>query len=165
MHADLLEELYSSRSLASIRHILEKTIIFCGMQHRHYRMVVESYQELGRMVEIVGDNVRDNAFKQADVGLALTSSDLSALSHFSARKSNVNSVSNLLIIAKAALSCNFQTFKMMCLFSLTQFTTYVALYMNYQEMNNPQNLYIDLFIMCPIFICLSLTEPCAKLSK
>lgn len=120
-------------------------------------MIVEVYQKMGKLVSLVGDNVRDNSFKQADVGLTLTAHQLSYLSHFSASKTNIGSVINLLRVCKATLSCNFQTFRMMCLFSLTEFTTSVILFMNYQTLNDTQNLYIDLFIMCPIFVSLCLT--------
>ena len=82
-------------------------------------MAVEVYQKLGRLVALVGDNVRDTAFKQADVGVTLTSNELYSLSDFNASKSNMNSMINLFRICKASLSCNFQTFRMMCLFSLT----------------------------------------------
>jgi magnesium-transporting ATPase (P-type) len=90
---------------------------------------------------------------------------MSSFAHFSSLDSKLPSIIDLLRVCRAGLSTNFQTFKMMCQFSLMEFTTMVILYLNYEELNNTESLYIDLFVMCPIFVTLCMTEPCSTLSK
>lgn len=166
MTGRLFEELYMKRNLVNLNNLFLRTILFSRMLPKHKAALLDHYAQIGQVTALVGENTRDaSGFRQADLSLALTSGEMSSFAHFSSVGSRLSSIIDLLRVCRAGLSTNYQTFKMMCQFSLMEFTTMVVLYLNYEELNNTENLYIDLFIMCPIFVTLSLTEPCDTLSK
>jgi cation-transporting ATPase 13A3/4/5 len=87
------------------------------------------------------------------------------LSSFHTSHQTIKCIPKCLSICRAALSTNFHCFSMMILFSLIQFTTVVNLYYRYQNLNDQQYLYEDLFVTFPIFVTINLTSPVDKLSK
>jgi hypothetical protein len=50
--------------------------------------------------------------------LALTQGEMSSFAHFSSLSNSLPSIIDLLRVCRAGLSTNYQTFKMMCQFSL-----------------------------------------------
>lgn len=59
---------------------------------------------------------------------------------------------------------SFQCFKYMAFYSLTQYITIILLYYKFTTLSDSQFLYIDLLIVCPLFITMSMTGPCKNLS-
>lgn len=53
----------------------------------------------------------------------------------------------------------------MVFYSLTQFFTTILLYFNYSTLSDAQFLYIDFFIVCPLFVTMSMTASAERLDK
>jgi len=125
------------RNLPNLNGVFLRTILFSRMLPKHKAALLPHYEQVGRVTALVGENTRDaSGFRQADLSLALTSGEMSSFAHFSSLNAHLPSIVDLLRVCRAGLSTNYQTFKMMCQFSLMEFTTMVVLYVNYEELNN-----------------------------
>lgn len=81
------------------------------------------------------------------------------VSSFHTKHKALSSITDCLIICRAALATNFHAFGMMIHFSLIQFTTVAILEYHYQAITDSQMLYEDLFVTFPIFITINMTKP------
>lgn len=133
MTGRLFEELYMKRNLSNLNGVFLRTILFSRMLPKHKAALLEHYEQIGRVTALVGENTRDaSGFQQADLSLALTNSEMSSFAHFSSLNRRLSSIMDLLRVCRAGLSTNYQTFKMMCQFSLMEFTTMIVLYLHYE---------------------------------
>jgi cation-transporting P-type ATPase 13A2 len=128
------------------------------------QQLIESLQEeLSLIVGMCGDGANDcGALKAADAGISLSNTEASVASSFTYTRQNISCVPILICEGRTALVSSFGTIKVICLCSLTQFTSIILLYTIDSRLTDPQFLYIDIMLLVLVFLFCK-TEASSKL--
>ncbi|KAJ2518106.1 hypothetical protein GGI11_002957 [Coemansia sp. RSA 2049] len=127
-------------------------------------VLVDHLQELGYIAGFCGDGANDcAALKTADVGISLSEAEASVAAPFTSRVSDISCVADVLKEGRCSIATSFGCFKYMMLYSMIQFTTCCLLYIYNTNLTNGQFLYVDLFIIIPIAVCMNRAKPFKKL--
>jgi len=148
------------------KNILKKAKVFARMRPEEKAMVVEEFQTQGRTVGMCGDGANDcPALKAANVGVSLSEAEASIAAPFLSKISDISCIDIVLREGRAALSTSFQCFKYMSMYSFIQTISVVSLYSRKTCLTDGSYLFIDLFVILPLAITMSYTNPRTKLSK
>jgi cation-transporting P-type ATPase 13A2 len=157
----------SDETKQNYKNVIAHAKIYARMSPDHKAMLVTSLQENSDdMIGMCGDGANDcKALKTADVGLSLSEAEASIAAPFTSKVPNISPIITLLKEGRASLVTCFTVFKFMALYSMIEFTSVIILYAIASNLGDYQFLYIDLFLIIPLGITMSMTEPCPELSK
>ncbi|KAH3682711.1 hypothetical protein WICPIJ_006317 [Wickerhamomyces pijperi] len=140
--------------------ILLKANIFARMSPDEKHELVEQLQSLDYTVGFCGDGANDcGALKAADVGISLSEAEASVAAPFTSRNFEISCVLDVIREGRAALVTSFSCFQYMSLYSAIQFITITVLYKRGSNLGDFQFLWIDLFLILPIAIFMSWSNP------
>lgn len=140
--------------------ILMKCNIFARMSPDEKHELVEQLQKLDYTVGFCGDGANDcGALKAADVGISLSEAEASVAAPFTSRVFEISCVLDVIREGRSSLVTSFSCFKYMSLYSAIQFVTVSILYKRGTNLGDFQFLYIDLFLILPLAIFMSWSEP------
>lgn len=140
--------------------LLLKTNIFSRMSPDEKHELVEQFQHLDYTVGFCGDGANDcGALKAADVGISLSEAEASVAAPFTSRNFEISCVLAVIREGRAALVTSFSCFQYMSLYSAIQFVTITILYKRGSNLGDFQFLWIDLFLILPIAIFMSWSNP------
>ncbi|KAJ2758469.1 hypothetical protein H4S06_002684 [Coemansia sp. BCRC 34490] len=146
------------------RHMLMRGTVYARMYPEQKAVLVDQLQELGYIAGFCGDGANDcAALKTADVGISLSEAEASVAAPFTSRVSDISCVADVLKEGRCSIATSFGCFKYMMLYSMIQFTTCCLLYIYNTNLTNGQFLYVDLFIIIPIAVCMNRAKPFKKL--
>lgn len=140
--------------------ILLMTNIFARMSPDEKHELVEQLQSLNYTVGFCGDGANDcGALKAADVGISLSEAEASVAAPFTSRNFDIRCVLDVIREGRASLVTSFSCFQYMSLYSAIQFVTVSILYKRGSNLGDFQFLWIDLFLILPIAIFMSWSNP------
>ena len=141
--------------------------VFARMSPDHKAMLVEMIQKNNKfLVAMWGDGANDcKALKTADAGLSLSEAEASIAAPFTSKVPNISPMIELLKEGRASLVTSFNVFKFLWLYALIEYSLTVILYTMGSDMTTYEYIYIDLFIVIPVSMTMSNTEPYPVLSK
>jgi len=153
-------------SKRSTKKILEKSAVFARMSPDGKALLIDALQNQNVLVGMCGDGANDCiALKAADVGISLSEAEASIAAPFTSKISDISCVIKLLREGRSALTTSFQCFKFMALYSIIQFTTISVLYFDESNLTDLEFIYIDLLMLSPLVITMSITKAAGRLSK
>ncbi|KAH3667741.1 hypothetical protein WICMUC_005273 [Wickerhamomyces mucosus] len=143
-----------------ITKILLKTSVFARMSPDEKHELVEQLQDLDYTVGFCGDGANDcGALKAADVGISLSEAEASVAAPFTSRLFEISCVLDVIREGRASLVTSFSCFRYMSLYSAIQFISVTILYKRGSNLGDFQFLWIDLFLILPIAIFMSWSNP------
>ncbi len=138
--------------------LLARTRVYSRMSPEQKAQIVELFQKYGYTNAMVGDGANDcNALKTADIGLSLSNEEASIAAPFTSTNFSIGSVIDLLRECRCALTTSVQIFKYMALYSTIQFSTVLILYHAGSALGDYAFLWIDLFVIVPLFYFMART--------
>lgn len=148
-----------------VKHtMLMKGDIFARMSPDEKHELVEQLQKIDYTVGFVGDGANDcGALKAADVGISLSEAEASVAAPFTSRNFEIKCVLDVIKEGRSSLVTSFSCFKYMSLYSAIQFVTVSILYKRGTNLGDFQFLYIDLFLILPLAIFMSWSQPYHKI--
>ncbi|KAJ1671451.1 hypothetical protein GGF38_000802, partial [Coemansia sp. RSA 25] len=145
-------------------HILMRAAVYARMSPEQKAEMIEQMQELGYIAGFCGDGANDcGALKSADVGISLSEAEASVAAPFTSRTDDICCVTQLLKEGRCSIATSFGCFKYMALYSMIQFTTCCLLYVYNVNLTDGQFLYVDLFTILPVAICMDRARPFKRL--
>ncbi len=116
-HKDLLEKL------------AVRGTVFGRMSPEQKQQLIETLQDLGYYVGMVGDGANDcGALKAANSGISLSNQEASVASPFTSKNQNIECVPLVIREGRSALVTSFGVVKFICMYSITQFISVIILY-------------------------------------
>lgn len=144
--------------------ILMRCNIFARMSPDEKHELVEQLQKIDYTVGFCGDGANDcGALKAADVGISLSEAEASVAAPFTSRIFEISCVLDVIKEGRSSLVTSFSCFKYMSLYSAIQFVTVSILYKRGTNLGDFQFLYIDLFLILPLAIFMSWSNPYERL--
>lgn len=142
------------------RAILMRCDIFARMSPDEKHELVQQLQKLDYTVGFCGDGANDcGALKAADVGISLSEAEASVAAPFTSRIFEISCVLDVIKEGRSSLVTSFSCFKYMSLYSAIQFITVSIMYKRGSNLGDFQFLYIDLFLILPLAIFMSWSNP------
>ena len=161
---DCFEYMIQHSPIDTINQLLLKGTIYARMSPDQKLELVERLQGIEYCVGMCGDGANDcGALKAADVGISLSEAEASVAAPFTSRISNIECVLKVIREGRCALVTSFSCFKFIALYSMIQFTSVSLMYLIVGNLGDLQYLYIDLFIILPIAVCMGRSEAYAKI--
>lgn len=146
------------------RAILMRCDIFARMSPDEKHELVLQLQKIDYTVGFCGDGANDcGALKAADVGISLSEAEASVAAPFTSRVFEISCVLDVIKEGRSSLVTSFSCFKYMSLYSAIQFVTVSILYKRGTNLGDFQFLYIDLFLILPLAIFMSWSNPYNRL--
>ncbi|KAJ2036549.1 hypothetical protein H4S03_003570 [Coemansia sp. S3946] len=146
------------------KHMLMRAAVYARMSPEQKAEMIEQMQELGYITGFCGDGANDcGALKSADVGISLSEAEASVAAPFTSRTDNISCVTRLLKEGRCSIATSFGCFKYMALYSMIQFTTCCLLYIYNVNLTDGEYLYVDLFTILPVAICMDRARPFKRL--
>ncbi|KAJ2688406.1 hypothetical protein IWW39_002235 [Coemansia spiralis] len=153
-----------TQSTDTWKHMLMRAAVYARMSPEQKAEMIEQMQELGYITGFCGDGANDcGALKSADVGLSLSEAEASVAAPFTSRIDNITCVTRLLKEGRCSIATSFGCFKYMALYSMIQFTTCCLLYVYNVNLTDGEYLYVDLFTILPVAICMDRARPFKRL--
>ncbi|KAJ2827602.1 hypothetical protein GGI24_002605, partial [Coemansia furcata] len=146
------------------KHMLMRAAVYARMSPEQKAEMIEHMQELGYIAGFCGDGANDcGALKSADVGISLSEAEASVAAPFTSRTDDISCVTQLLKEGRCSIATSFGCFKYMALYSMIQFTTCCLLYIYNVNLTDGEYLYVDLFTILPVAICMDRARPFKRL--
>ena len=146
--------------------MMDKTLVFARMQPEHKTLLIQCLKKQNKIVGMCGDGANDiGALRSADVGISLGADQASASAHFMSTGQDIKCLLKLLCEGKACVSNFLACYKFMLLLCFIEFISCIFLFQLGSILNNNQALLVDLFIILPNSILISLTKPSTVLSE
>ncbi|EPQ27111.1 uncharacterized protein PFL1_05393 [Pseudozyma flocculosa PF-1] len=128
----------------TLRRMLIKGTIFARMSPDEKHELIERLQALGYTVGMCGDGANDcGALKAADIGISLSEAEASVAAPFTSNQPDIGCVIDTIKEGRAALVTSFGCFSYICLTSLLQFTSVLALYSFGSSLGDAQFMFAD----------------------
>ncbi|KAJ2280135.1 hypothetical protein EV176_001163 [Coemansia sp. RSA 451] len=146
------------------KHMLMRAAVFARMSPEQKAALVDHLQQLGYISGFCGDGANDcAALKTADIGVSLSEAEASVAAPFTSRVSDISCVVQLVREGRCSIATSIACFKYLGIYSIIQFTTCCILYSYDVNLTNGQFLFVDLFAVLPITVCLDRFEPFSRL--
>lgn len=146
--------------------IISNTLVFARMQPEHKTLLIQCLKKQNKIVAMCGDGVNDvGALRSADVGISLGADQSSASAHFMSSGQDIKCLLKLLCEGKACVSNFLACYKFMLVLCLIKFITCNFLFQINSILMNNQTILVDLFIILPNSVLISLTKPSTVLSE
>ena len=146
--------------------IISNTLVFARMQPEHKTLLIQCLKKQNKIVAMCGDGVNDvGALRSADVGISLGADQSSASAHFMSAGQDIKCLLKLLAEGKACVSNFLACYKFMLVLCLIKFISCIFLFLINSILNNNQTILVDLFIILPNSVLISLTKPSTVLSE
>ena len=146
--------------------IISNTLIFARMQPEHKTLLIQCLKKQNKIVAMCGDGVNDvGALRSADVGISLGADQSSASAHFMSTGQDIKCLLKLLCEGKACVSNFLACYKFMLVLCLIEFISCNFLFQLDSFLTNNQTILVDLFIILPNSVLISLTKPSTVLSE
>ena len=140
--------------------MIDKTLVFARMQPEHKTLLIQCLKKQNKIVGMCGDGANDiGALRSADVGISLGADQTSASAHFMSTGQDIKCLLKLLCEGKACVSNFLACYKFMLLLCAVEFSCCVFLFQLGSILTNNQTILVDLFIILPNTILISLTKP------
>ena len=140
--------------------MINKTLVFARMQPEHKTLLIQCLKKQNKIVAMCGDGANDiGALRSADVGISLGADQASASAHFLSTGHDIKCLLKLLCEGKACVSNFLACYKFMLLLCLIKFISCVFLFQLGSTLTKNQMILVDLFIILPNSILISLTKP------
>ncbi|KAJ2394670.1 hypothetical protein GGI05_001932 [Coemansia sp. RSA 2603] len=142
------------------KQLLMRGAVYARMSPELKAELVCNLQNIGYITCFCGDGANDcAALKTADVGISLSEAEASVAAPFTSHSKDVSCVSELLKEGRCSIATSFGCFKYMALYSMIQFTSCCLLYVYNSNLSDGQYLFIDLFTILPVAICMDRSKP------
>ena len=146
--------------------IISNTLVFARMQPEHKTLLIQCLKKQNKIVAMCGDGVNDvGALRSADVGISLGADQSSASAHFMSTGQDIKCLLKLLCEGKACVSNFLACYKFMLVLCLIKFISCIFLFQINSILTNNQTILVDLFIILPNSVLISLTKPSTVLSE
>ena len=146
--------------------IISNTLVFARMQPEHKTLLIQCLKKQNKIVAMCGDGANDvGALRSADVGISLGADQSSASAHFMSTGQDIKCLLKLLCEGKACVSNFLACYKFMLVLCLIKFISSNFLFQINSILTNNQTILVDLLIMLPNTILISLTAPSTVLSE
>ncbi|KAJ2801014.1 hypothetical protein H4R20_003839 [Coemansia guatemalensis] len=146
------------------KRLLMLGAVFARMSPEQKASLVGQLQHLGYIAGFCGDGANDiSALRTADVGISLSEAEASVAAPFTSCSADIQCVPTVIREGRCSIVTSFSCFKYMALYSIIQFTTCCMLYSYDINLTNGQFLYIDLFTILPIAVCIDRFVPSERL--
>ena len=146
--------------------IISNTLVFARMQPEHKTLLIQCLKKQNKIVAMCGDGVNDvGALRSADVGISLGADQSSASAHFMSSGQDIRCLLKLLCEGKACVSNFLACYKFMLVLCLIKFISCNFLFQINSILMNSQTILVDLFIILPNSVLISLTKPSTVLSE
>ena len=146
--------------------IISNTLVFARMQPEHKTLLIQCLKKQNKIVAMCGDGVNDvGALRSADVGISLGADQSSASAHFMSTGQDIKCLLKLLCEGKACVSNFLACYKFMLVLCLIKFISCNFLFQINSILTNNQTMLVDLFIILPNSVLMSLTKPSTVLSE
>ena len=146
--------------------IISNTLVFARMQPEHKTLLIQCLKKQKKIVAMCGDGVNDvGALRSADVGISLGADQSSASAHFMSTGQDIKCLLKLLCEGKACVSNFLACYKFMLVLCLIKFISSNFLFQINSILSNNQTILVDLFIILPNSVLISLTKPSTVLSE
>ena len=146
--------------------MIDKTLVFARMQPEHKTLLIQCLKKQNKIVAMCGDGANDiGALRSADVGISLGADQTSASAHFMSTGQDIKCLLKLLCEGKACLSNFLACYKFMLLLCFIEFSSCLFLFQLDSKLTNNQTILVDLFIILPNSVLISLTKPSTFLSE
>ena len=140
--------------------MIDKTLVFARMQPEHKTLLIECLKKQNKIVAMCGDGANDiGALRSADVGISLGADQTSASAHFMSTGQDIKCLLKLLCEGKACVSNFLACYKFMLLLCGVEFICCVFLFQLNTILTNNQTILVDLLIILPNTILISLSKP------
>ncbi|PIA14680.1 hypothetical protein COEREDRAFT_88502 [Coemansia reversa NRRL 1564] len=154
----------TAQGLETWKRLLMCGTVFARMSPEQKASLVKHLQNLGYISGFCGDGANDiSALRTADVGISLSEAEASVAAPFTSRSADIQCVPAVIREGRCSIVTSFSCFKYMALYSIIQFTTCCMLYSYDINLTNGQFLYIDLFTILPIAVCIDRFPPAERL--
>ncbi|KAJ2232243.1 hypothetical protein IWW45_005106 [Coemansia sp. RSA 485] len=163
---DVFTHLFKQNSEHSdiCKRILMRGAVYARMSPEQKADLIERLQEIGYIACFCGDGANDcAALKTADVGISLSEAEASVAAPFTSHTKDIRCVVELLKEGRCSIATSFGCFKFMALYSMIQFTSCCLLYVYNVNLSDGQYLFIDLFTILPIAVCMDRSKPYTRL--
>jgi len=153
------------RSLLQL--ILQKCLVFARMKPDEKELLVKLLSsQKGNIIGMCGDGANDvRALKTAHVGISLSEAEASVAAPFTSNVQDITCVPRLLREGRAALVTSYQEFKYMMLFAIIFTFALGTLYHYVIESPNSQYYHLEIFIILPLSITMTMSKTSDSLSK
>ena len=133
-------------------------IFFRMLPDNKSNLIAFLQKDQNTVVAMCGDGANDsNAFMQSDVGVAINQTvGNNLISHFYSTESSINCLQIILKNGRACYESRINTLKYIMTVSIIQLSVVFTLYIFYQQFNNSQYMFIDIFLI--LFPCLLMTS-------
>ncbi|KAJ1852805.1 hypothetical protein GGH12_003257 [Coemansia sp. RSA 1822] len=153
-----------ARDTPAWKHMLMRGAVFARMSPEQKAALVDQLQQLGYISGFCGDGANDcAALKTADIGVSLSEAEASVAAPFTSHVNDISCIVQLVREGRCSIATSIACFKYLGIYSIIQFTTCCILYSYDVNLTNGQFLFVDLFAVLPITVCLDRFEPFSQL--
>ncbi|KAI7829102.1 hypothetical protein BX661DRAFT_142712 [Kickxella alabastrina] len=146
------------------KHMLMRGAVYARMSPELKAELVVHLQKFGYTAGFCGDGANDcAALKSADIGVSLSEAEASVAAPFTSSIQDISCFIQILKEGRCSITTSFGCFKYMALYSIIQFTSCCLLYSYNVNLTDSQFLFIDLFIVLPIAVCMDRARPFSRL--
>ncbi|OMJ23109.1 putative cation-transporting ATPase [Smittium culicis] len=161
---DIFRHIVDKEPKEKLHKVLMLGSVYARMSPDEKGELMELLQEIGYCTAFCGDGANDcSALKSADIGISLSEAESSVAAPFTSKTSDIRCVLDVIKEGRASLVTSFSCFKYMACYSMIQFTSVSLLFQFAGLMGDFQFLFIDLFIIFPLSVCMARTKPYHKI--
>ncbi|EEA05600.1 E1-E2 ATPase family protein [Cryptosporidium muris RN66] len=162
----LVYDTISDKTICSIKiSVFEFILRYCKVYSRmtpdDKALHIKSLQDLipNPVVAMCGDGNNDLlALQTAKVGIAIGDHEISAIAAFSTCRKDIESIPDILLEGRAALTSTIQTFQFVVMYIFIQFSSVIYLYSRGTNLTDHQYIWCDLVTFLPLSITAALTK-------
>ena len=148
--------IYETFTSSAFSNFLDRCVVYARMTPEQKQHLVSSLQKEGLKVGFCGDGANDaKALKAADVGIFLSSNEVSIAAAFTSSITNISCIPIIVREGRTALVTALSYFKYMVLYSVIQCCSMCILYCVGHEISDGQFTYIDLLLIIPTGILMN----------
>ncbi|EAR86811.2 E1-E2 ATPase family protein (macronuclear) [Tetrahymena thermophila SB210] len=146
------------------QQLICKTQIFSRMRPEQKRIIIETLQNSGIKVGMIGDGANDcAAIKQGDIGISFACADAAFSAPFSSKSQSIKCVERILLEGRCTMAINIEVFRNIVTQNVMKYISVMILLQEAQNFGSLEFTYLGFLIGIPIVAFIAYSKPPTKL--
>ncbi|KAL4467819.1 hypothetical protein ABPG74_013154 [Tetrahymena malaccensis] len=146
------------------QQLIGKTQIFSRMRPEQKRIIIETLQNQGIKVGMIGDGANDcAAIKQGDIGISFACADAAFSAPFSSKSSSIKCVERILLEGRCTMAINIEVFRNIVTQNVMKYIGVMILLQEAENFGGLEYTYLGFLIGVPIVAFIAFSKPQSKL--
>ncbi|KAL4502210.1 hypothetical protein ABPG72_000445 [Tetrahymena utriculariae] len=146
------------------QELIGKTQIFSRMRPEQKRIIIETLQNSGIKVGMIGDGANDcAAIKQGDIGISFACADAAFSAPFSSKSQSIKCVERILLEGRCTMAINIEVFRNIVTQNVMKYISVMILLQEAENFGGMEFTYLGFLIGIPIVAFIAFSKPQSKL--